>query len=195
MRRGFTLIELLIVIAIIAILAVAAVLVLNPAQLLKEGRDSTRMSDLSTLNSAIALYLADVNTLSLTATSTCGRASFSGGGIPISDSATTTCSFNISQKVDGTGWIPINFESMTSGQPLTKLPVDPLGVNASNVCTGTNNACMYYYRATSTTVRYLLGANMESIKYSKNGSRDVESTDGGSVSEWYEVGTYLGTAF
>ena len=38
MKRGFTLIELLVVIAILAVLATATILVLNPAELLKEGR-------------------------------------------------------------------------------------------------------------------------------------------------------------
>src|SRR3989338_2108717 len=47
--KGFTLIELLVVIAIIAVLAVAVILTLNPAELLKQARDSTRVSDMSTL--------------------------------------------------------------------------------------------------------------------------------------------------
>ena len=47
-KKGFTLIELLIVIAIIAILAVVVVLVLNPAELLRQSRDSQRLSDIST---------------------------------------------------------------------------------------------------------------------------------------------------
>ncbi|MDE2145036.1 MAG: type II secretion system protein, partial [Patescibacteria group bacterium] len=46
-RSSFTLIELLIVIAIIGILASALVLVLNPAQLLSQSRDSRRTQDLS----------------------------------------------------------------------------------------------------------------------------------------------------
>src|SRR3989344_8684487 len=62
MTKGFTLIELLIVIAILAVLSTAVVLVLNPAELLKQGRDSTRISDLASINSAIALYLTDVST-------------------------------------------------------------------------------------------------------------------------------------
>jgi len=43
-RSAFTLIELLIVIAIIAILSIVVILVLNPAQLLKQSRDSNRVS-------------------------------------------------------------------------------------------------------------------------------------------------------
>jgi len=58
MKKGFTLLELLIVIAILAVLSSAIVLVLNPAQLLAQARDSQRLSDLSSLHSAIALYLS-----------------------------------------------------------------------------------------------------------------------------------------
>ena len=43
-KLGFTLVELLIVIAILAVLAVAVVLVINPVQLVKAARDSTRLS-------------------------------------------------------------------------------------------------------------------------------------------------------
>src|SRR3990167_10454746 len=61
MKRGFTLLELIIVIAILAVLAVAVVIVLNPAEVLAKARDSNRLSDLSALKSAIALYLTDVS--------------------------------------------------------------------------------------------------------------------------------------
>ncbi len=59
-KKGFTLIELLIVIGILAILATTVVLVLNPAQILAETRDTQRVSDLGAVNSAIGLYLATV---------------------------------------------------------------------------------------------------------------------------------------
>lgn len=56
---GFTLIELLVVIAIIGILAAVVVIVINPAELMKKGRDSNRKSDLATLVRGIDLYMAD----------------------------------------------------------------------------------------------------------------------------------------
>src|SRR5208337_1332087 len=64
-RKGFTLIELLVVIAIIAILAVVVILTLNPAELLRQSRDSNRVSDFATLKSALGLYGADVSTTAL----------------------------------------------------------------------------------------------------------------------------------
>src|ERR1035437_6565486 len=60
-KGGFTLLELLIVIAIIAILSVALVIVLNPAETLKKARDAQRISDLSTLKTAIGLYMTSVS--------------------------------------------------------------------------------------------------------------------------------------
>ena len=57
--------ELLIVIAILAILAAVVVIVLNPAETLAKSRDAQRLSDLSTVKSAIALYLTTVTSPSL----------------------------------------------------------------------------------------------------------------------------------
>ncbi|MCL5733700.1 MAG: type II secretion system GspH family protein, partial [Patescibacteria group bacterium] len=58
-RSSFTLIELLIVIAILVILAVVVILTLNPSELLAQSRDSARLSDMASLNSAINIYLVD----------------------------------------------------------------------------------------------------------------------------------------
>src|SRR5271156_210597 len=68
-KRGFTLIELLVVIAIIAILSVVVILTLNPAELLRQSRDSNRISDLSVTKSAIAFYLVSVTTPNLVSSS------------------------------------------------------------------------------------------------------------------------------
>ncbi len=70
-KKGFTLIELLVVIAIIAILSVVVVLTLNPAEMLRRSRDSSRVSDLGIMKTAISLYLADVSTTSMGASGLC----------------------------------------------------------------------------------------------------------------------------
>jgi prepilin-type N-terminal cleavage/methylation domain-containing protein len=63
-RHAFTLIELLVVIAIIAILAAIVMLAINPAEMMKKGRDSTRLSDMETVRKAIDLAVAEGASLS-----------------------------------------------------------------------------------------------------------------------------------
>lgn len=58
------------------------------------------------------------------------------------------------QKIDGTGWIPINFKNLSFGQTLSKLPIDPL-----------NNSTAYYtYIYDSTTNHFELNSILESFK-------------------------------
>ena len=59
-NSSFTLIELLVVLALVAILSVVVVMTLNPAELIKQARDSNRLSDLATINTALNLFSADV---------------------------------------------------------------------------------------------------------------------------------------
>ncbi len=56
---GFTLIELLVVISIIGILSTLAVVSLNNARL--KARDAKRVSDIKQVQTALELYLSDVN--------------------------------------------------------------------------------------------------------------------------------------
>ncbi len=188
--KGFTLIELLVVIAIVAILAVVVILTLNPAELLRQARDSNRISDLNTMKSTIALYLADVVSPSITdsssncytsvlpATATCtGRTT-----------ATATSSKSGVYSVNANGWVPVNFTSISSGSPLGNLPKDPV-----------NNATYFYnYVGNSASLQYELDADMESVKYTCGGGSDVELNDGGTHPAstctgvtLYEVGTNL----
>ncbi len=176
-KKGFTLVELLIVIAILAVLGVAVVLVLNPAELIRRSRDATRISDLATLNSAVAFYLTEATTPSL---GTCaqGRVTF---GTVNPGFATATVVTIADYTVAGSGWVSINFGSITGGSPLATLPRDPV-----------NNATNYYaYACNGTLLRYEIDANMESAKYQNGGDSDVESTDGGLTADWYEVGNSL----
>jgi prepilin-type N-terminal cleavage/methylation domain-containing protein len=192
MRKGFTLIELLVVIAILAVMSVAVVLVLNPAELIRQGRDATRMSDLAAINSAISLLVADKPSASWSATTTC---TFGTTGMAVS--ATTTCAQNSSTSILGTGWINVDFTQISSGAPLSKLPLDPdngESTASGKRCDGTLvPKCFYEYNASSSVGIFKLYANMESTKYANGGSSDTESNtkDGGTVGDWYEVGANL----
>jgi prepilin-type N-terminal cleavage/methylation domain-containing protein len=179
--KGFTLIELLIVIAIVAALAVAVVLVLNPVQLLRQARDATRVSDLGTLRSAVGLYLADVSSTILSPDAvTCFASKASPGAqcggrfsITYSNVSGTT-----SQRVDGSGWMPINLTTLNTGSPVGNLPLDPV-----------NSGVYYYaYAANTTNFTFEINAKLESLKYSNNGGFDLESTDGGNDVNLFEVG-------
>lgn len=179
--KGFTLIELLIVIAIVSILALVVVLTLNPGQLLAQGRDSARISDMGTLKSAIALYLADVSSPSLGAANTCygsSEATPAASGCGGRMTASTVATSSTPTDVDGGGWIPINLTAISSGSPLGTLPLDPV-----------NNATYFYsYAVDTTNTTYELNANMESTKYS-SGADNIEDNDGGNSTSTYEVGT------
>ena len=180
-KKGFTLVELLVVIAILAVLAVAVVVVLNPAELLKQARDSTRISDLAAINSAIALYFADVAPSSFNSSSTCtvSACTFPGGGSTPERVSTTV--------VTGSGWVKIDFTAISSGSPLARLPIDPV-----------NNATLYYaFKVSSTVGAYEINAKMESIKYATTSASEVVSSskDGGDTAGWYEVGSSLSQAW
>lgn len=185
-KRGFTLVELLVVIAIIAILMVVVVLVLNPGELLKQSRDSNRLSDISTLKSALTLYLADVATTTPLAPATKTCYSYMQGGV-----GTTTCSWfsttgwnvSSSKNIDGTGWVPVNFQAISAGVPITRIPIDPIS----------NNTSTFYSYTASGTQLFKLAAKMESIKFQYQGSGDVCSTDGGISSTTYETGPGVST--
>ena len=124
--RGFTLIELLLVIGILAGLATVVILILNPTEMLQKSRDSRRLSELSDLNRS--LQIATVNGVSnfgshqtvyvsipdpaASPTSTCVSL-----GLP---SLPSGWSYGCSspdnyRKVDGTGWVPVNFSGISIG--------------------------------------------------------------------------------
>ncbi len=190
--RGFTLIELLVVIAIIAILAVVVVLTLNPAELLRQARDSNRISDFATIKSSLALYSEDVSTSTALygsvgykvmlsgATTTSAISSFNTAATWGFLGGETAVATSTSRAVDGTGWLPVNLNAISSGAPVSSWPVDPVN-------SGSN---FYAYAATSTSPgTWKVATKMESQKYGFNGSNDAVSTDGGNSTGTYEQGS------
>ncbi len=215
--KGFTLIELLIVIGILAILATTVVLVLNPAQILAETRDTQRISDLGSVSSALGLYLATVANPAFgsvggdtPAGTACGDATHwrasGANAAPISTgfapfvSPGTAASLPASgfRAVDGTGWVSANLNNISGGSPLGNLPVDPSSNTATANAVLTGTAGHFYAfqcgNTAATRLQYEIDANMESTKFSNTGTADVESTDGGNVASVYEIGTSPGLA-
>ena len=184
--RSFTLVELLIVIAILAVLAAAVVLVINPAELLAQSRDSERMTDFQALKKSIDLYMVDFPGGSLGTLQTIY--------ISLPD-ADPSCSSHILPplpvgwqyhcspaadllKMDGSGWMPIDFSSMPSGAPLSHLVSDPVNTAADNH--------FYSYIADDA---YEINTTLESSKFSLAGNDDKVSNDGGDEPNRYEIGS------
>jgi len=166
-RSAFTLIELLIVIAVIAILSIVVVLTLNPAEMLRRGRDSNRVSDLDTLTHAISLYQEDQGTVG-------GQGSLGTSTIiytSLPDSSSTCGSWNLPsppsgyayqcapsstyRSTNGSGWIPLNLSTITTGSPLGQLPIDP---------TNSSSTGLYYTYVTNGS-QYEVTSLFESAQY------------------------------
>lgn len=162
-NQGFTLIELLIVIAIIAILAIIVVLTINPARIMEKSRDSQRMSDLTSLATAINLYLADNHDF----------AGLGGVTYATNDPGKTD---NERKKNDGTGWVPIDFTVVSSGAPIAAEPIDPKN----------DNTYFYRFGANELAKTYELDCAFES-----SDNQAKHSSDGGNNNSRYEVGTDL----
>jgi len=184
--KGFTLNELLIVIAILAVMAGAAVIVLNPGELLGQGRDSKRIGELNSLASAITLhtnsvvggYKGELNTVYISLPDTsenCGGISSSLPSLPAGWSYHCALEGDL-RKTDGDGWLPLNFDAMPGGSPFNQLPIDPEN-------SATNNL---YFAYVKSSTGYALATLLESEKQGKNAYED-----GGSDLSRFEVGSDL----
>lgn len=213
---GFTLLELLIVISIIAILSVALIFVINPAETLRKSRDAQRISDLNTMKTALGLYTTSTTAPYLgVLNSNVGCKTGSAGGTyaagsriwysvvaAITDAtldngsgsapvASSSASIATNTLTDGTGWLPVNFDSLIGGSPISNLPLDPVNVVPTADLTNMSTTTLAYrYACNSSSLTYEIDTVLESDTYT-TGSDNKLTKDGGNRDSYYEVGTNL----
>lgn len=157
--KGFTLVELLVVIAIIAILSAVVILIVNPLELLKRGRDATRLKDLSNLASAINVSLQEATSSAVL--------------ILCKENGTYPCNGSSnagSRSTNGTGWVKADLSQKAVTVPT--LPIDPLN----------NNEFHYTYCADNDS--WEINATLESDTL-----KPQMYSDGGNEGDRYEVGS------
>ncbi len=183
-RNSFTLIELLIVIAVIGILAAIVVLILNPSQLLAQSRDTSRIQDLGNINDALGVYTSEGNTslgsshtvyVSIPDNTSASCADLNLPALPFGWSYNCVTTSTL-RNTDGTGWIPVDFQNISVGSPLSVIPIDP--VNSPSLSE--------YYTYTTDGSSYELSAFFESTKY-----QNTAINSGGGNPYMYEIGTSL----
>ena len=129
----------------------------NPSKYLDKSRDGQRLNDLAKLQTGLDLYIADGHNFSNLVP---GKAYIS----------------SEKNSVDGRGWLPLNFQAISSGAPFDELPIDP-----------TNND-VYNYR---------IGVNVSNktyeidCRFENPGFQTKAKNDGGNDPDWYEIGTDL----
>jgi len=169
--KSFTLVELLIVIAILAVLAAAVVLVLNPAELIAQSRDTQRISDVNMVKKAVDLFILDNSTVSLgtsqkiyislpDTSATCANIT----GLPVLPagwSYNCVVAANL-RNINGTGWIPLDFTQVKGGSPIPYLPIDPQN----------DQTLTKYYQYIPDSTTFELTTLMESEKQSKAAAKD-----------------------
>jgi prepilin-type N-terminal cleavage/methylation domain-containing protein len=184
-HKGFTLLELLVVIAILAVLAAVTVVVINPTELVRRSRDVQRLNDLAAIVSAVSFYMVETTSPSLgTCGATIGAAQCRFTAVPSGTSpyGCGSAATSSSGAVDGTGWIPVNLASLTTGSPIPAFPIDPVNGGGS-----ASPSTFYTYACRSNPLGFELVANMESTTY-----KAKEGTDGGVDINTYETGTVVG---
>ncbi|MEI6039873.1 MAG: hypothetical protein WCP93_00820 [Candidatus Berkelbacteria bacterium] len=119
----FSVINILLVLLVLTSLVFLVVKIVNPNKYLDKTRDAKRLNDLTSLQTAIDLYIAD------------------GQNFDQLTSSQTYKSLVRDDSLGGQGWLPLNFKLVSSGVPIDFLPVDPtnqgdyyykFGVNLAN---------------------------------------------------------------
>ena len=154
----FSITIILLAIALIVGLVFCGLKSFNPSRLLNETRDEQRINDLAKIKTALDLYIADGQSFDNLET---GKIYASNEG---------------SVLANGTGWLPLNLQAISSGAPFKELPVDPLNNKTGN----------YHIAVNVTKKTYEIDCQLESAKY-----LPMAKGDGGNNPDLYEIGTDL----
>ncbi len=155
--------ELLVVIAIIAILAAVVVLIINPLELTRRGRDAARLTDLANLQNAINVAVQESTGSSAVAVLCVGSIDY-----PCNGSSHTG-----TRAADGTGWAKVNLSSSQSVSVPT-LPQD-----------STNSTTLHYTYCADDDA-WEIDTVLESDQ-----QKGKMLTDGGNEDDKFEVGSNL----
>lgn len=145
MNKGFTVLEFLVICGILAVLTAVFVFLLNPVERMRESRDVQRILDLAEIKKALSFYVSIVEKPDLDLKGNCESYYESIAG--------TTA-------VDGTGWLPVNFDQIPSGSTIKKLPLDPIN----------DEEHFYSYQCIPGSLKFTLDAKMESKRYNSSTS-------------------------
>lgn len=197
--RGFTLIEILTVLGSLAIIGGILFTVFKSTDIFKCSRDSQRIGDLNKLSTLVIHYLnnypnADLDGgFELTGIDEASSSIYISvpsdkENIPTSTIINNkvwqikTVNSDSSKKLDGNGWLPINFKVL--GQlPINELPIDPLNSYSEK---------KFYGYVFNRKIRgFEINANLECNRFKLNGADDKVSNDGGDDPNIFEVGSLL----
>jgi virginiamycin B lyase len=156
----------------------------------RQARDSTRLSDMSTITGAVNFYTSQqggsagyfLGTSSITyisvpdptATTTAGT-NCAGLGLPVASTTYHCPASSTYRNVNGTGWIPVKFTSIDMGSPLSSLPVDPTNTTSSGE----------YYEYMTDGINWQVVSYAESQKYI---SQAASSSNAGAIAS-FSAGT------
>ena len=161
-RKGFALIEFIFSLGLIFILIAVAFWAVNPIGRFQLQRDNKRFSALSAIKEAVDSAVSEGADLGNTF------------GVPSS-----TVSIEVTQAVDGSGWVPMNL----SGH-LESLSTDPLNGETFTDVLGSRVLAEYQFISDGTyyILRTHLEAEVNKDKYAEDGNDN----------SWWEVGTAPG---
>jgi len=183
-NKGFTLVELLAVVTILATIATATVIIMNPVEMIRQAEDAVKLNDLNSIHQVLNLFrsnrpggsLGVPNTVYVSIPS--ASTDCAGLGLPSLPAGWNyrcVTAANL-RRIDGNGWIPVNFTAITGRIPLTTLPIDPINTVASG---------SYYIYVTNGT-SWALATMIGSRRHAPFAVRD-----GGTDFGRFEVGTNL----